>query len=152
MAKEFTVYLAGHIREDNADHDIGWRKRAAEFLGKHGIGTRDPLAGKEKEFWSHYTPNEIVQRDLKYLMESNLILACLEDDSTAIGTPAEMAIAHFKMKKPIVFVSESKRLREHYWVEVMCVRSFEKLDDALKYIIEYWAQPDKHKWDPRQSP
>lgn len=144
--KPFTVYLAGHIGLEKAEHDMSWREYAAEKLNKEGITTKNPLEGKPTEFWKDYSPKEIMVRDLKDVAGADLVLACMEEGRTSIGTPSEMFYA-YSIGVPVVLVTKSNEVKNNYWAQGLTVRIFEELDDALKYVIDYWAK--RKDWDPR---
>ena len=136
------IYLAGKI--DVTDEvTLNFREKLAKIFDERGIITRDPLRKKPTELFGTYTPNEIVFRDLDDINKSDLVLAVVNrrGDKISFGTPCEVMYAWLQ-RKPVVFVSNDAELRDHPWVRGLCVKVFDNVPDAIKYILEFWQFDD----------
>jgi len=137
------VYLAGKI--SIGDKDTFYRKEAAKKLQNAGFMCLDPLrckGGPSK--WTHFEPSEIVARDLQDVSRAHVILAVINEGGRKIsfGTPCECMFAWLQ-HIPVVLVSNNESLRNHYWVKIVCARSFAKIEDAIDYIIQWYGKDEE---------
>ena len=141
--KEKHVYLAGKI--SIGDKNTFYRKEAAEKLKKAGFTCLDPLRSKrDTSKWKELEPSEIVHRDLQDVKRSHVVLAVINEKGRKIsfGTPCECMFA-WMHHIPVVLVSDNEALRNHFWVKIICARSFAKIDDAIDYIIEWFGNDEE---------
>lgn len=147
-----TIYLAGIIDDNDEKGALEWRAKAYKFLKKYkGVeSVLNPLRGRLFNNDKGRTCNEIVDRDIWDVYNADIILAVMnttkvikdEEPRIPFGTPCEIAIAHLIRHIPIVFVSDSERLRNHPWVKRFCSKIFENVDDALQYIRDFYIEEE----------
>ena len=135
------VYLSGPIYPFDKDATDLWRLEAKEYLDEYQIETLDPCRNKAVYTYGEFTPMEIVLRDLADVDKSDLLLVNfnLIGDKIPAGTLMEVMYA-WGQKKPCVLVSTDERLTRHPWLLAMSVRIFAQLEDALKYVVEFWGE------------
>lgn len=132
------IYLAGTIAQGHSKDCRGWREEVQDRLaGKAELV--DPLRGKMVKDWTRFEPNEIVHRDLADMDKCDVVLMNLTVYPNYVnwGSACEMMYAWLH-RKPMIFVCNSKQLRNHYWVRVLSAKIFSDLEDAIKYIEEFW--------------
>lgn len=101
----------------------------------------DPLRGKVVDDPSKdiehvyneklFTPNEIVHRDLKDVLKSDVLI--LEMTHPSIGASCEMMFAN-EHNKIIFVVSTNPAITEHPWIQSLSTRIFSTTDDAIAYL------------------
>jgi len=143
----YTIYVAGQIVDKDIERATVWRRQVHEWADLRGdIEIRDPLVGKkigeitERKF----TPNEIVSRDLQDIDDSDMVVANLTGlikGNPLFGTPCEIMYAWIQ-GIPVVLITDEKRLQNHYWSNVLCVRILQDLSQALAYIESYWLRDE----------
>lgn len=146
MSKK-TVYLAGGMSGISHDEATIWRRYAKLRLEAAGYKVLDPTIGKDLdrpgENIDRYTPEQIVEGDLKAISESDIILAEVSrTDKPYIGTAMEIRQAYLWNKMIIVWGGS-----ESYWIRYHANREFGRLETALRwlekrlweaYIIRWW--------------
>lgn len=137
------VYLSGKISPGASS--TYYRKDAAQKLRDAGFHTLDPMRGKQKKIskWIDLNPAELVQRDIQDVLRSKVVLAVIMTDGRkqSFGTPCEISAAWWN-HIPVVIVTDDKTLAKHPWVTQLCSRVFDKVDDALDYIIDYYGEAE----------
>lgn len=141
MIKKY-VYLAGKI--SIGDKNTFYRKEATKKLKGAGFACLDPLRGKKYPTSKEFQPSEIVYRDLQDVKRSHVVLAVINEEGRKIsfGTPCECMFA-WMHHIPVVLVSNNEALRNHFWVKIICARSFAKIDDAIDYIIGWFGNDEE---------
>lgn len=137
------VYLAGGIAYNSFDEATQWRKQATEYLGQHGILTRDPMRGKHQEKWqdgdaNHDHPgfdtHDIFTRDTKDIIDSDALLVNLSTVKS-VGTPFEMGFA-YALRKPL-FVVTTAELKTHPFVCVPSTIMGTEMDSVLRQLVHF---------------
>ena len=132
------VYLSGGIYKNNKEATENWREVVTLKLGKDQIinpcrnrAIYDPIA---------FTVTELITRDRQDINNADLILiyGYQVGNHLGIGTWCEMEYAQ-SLSKPIVIISIDPRIINHPWVKHHCVKIFDKLDEAINYIKDFWA-------------
>ncbi|MEO0215645.1 MAG: nucleoside 2-deoxyribosyltransferase [candidate division WOR-3 bacterium] len=134
------IYLSGPIYIDNKELTETWRNEATKYFNSLGIDVINPCRNKATYTPGFHTPNEILFRDLKDIDESDIILAylILAERKLPIGTVAEIMYAWLH-QKPVVVVSEDRRILQHPWIQALSVKIFNDLSSATKYITSFWT-------------
>jgi len=143
----YRIYLAGKIFPSDP-YFSRWRKEAEEFLFSRGMVPMNPLLSKEVLFKDSnlYPANDILMRDYRMVVSSNLILANLKlvgdngkINEPIIGTFGEIAWA-WDEKKPIIAVvdKENTTFQEHPFLKGMITHWFYTVEAALENIATYW--------------
>ena len=142
------IYLCGPIDGVTPEWATEWRNRVKAELTQYKV--LDPCEGKDLYHpecnTSLYTPEEIVEEDLKSIWGADVLLvdwrsyANLEFDSTGlvdyreeplrVGTIMEIAYAHQWGKRVITFGN----LRRGYWIQYHADKHFETLDEVIEYL------------------
>ena len=140
------VYLSGGIAGMTFEEANSWRTEVTEKLREFGIQAINPLRGRmfvhsgEEEF----NPNEIVGRDLRDIRAADLVLVYIpRTERFSIGTTCEMWHTYYTEHKPLILVSDDPRYTGHPWVQVMTTKVFEKMEPAVQYIVERWADEEE---------
>ncbi len=137
------VYLSGKISPGASS--TYYRKDAAQKLRDAGFHTLDPMRGKHKKSskWIDLNPSELIQRDIQDVLRSKVVLAVIMKDGRkqSFGTPCEISAAWLN-HIPVVLVTDDKTLAKHPWTTHLCSRVFDKVDDALEYIIDYYGESE----------
>lgn len=92
-----TVYLSGPIRCVSDDDAFTWRNTAREYLASKGFGVILP------ERLIDAPPSEIVEGDLAAIRKSDIVLAHVPRDVTAIGTTMEIFFASRERKTVVLW-------------------------------------------------
>ena len=133
------IYLAGNIHGLEREDCEGWRKRAKEKLDDYDIKTFSPIRGNSIDMQGYdcddLSGRGAVQRDLGDIDNADLVLAKM--DFPGIGTSMEIMYAGIR-HKPVLLITTSDKVKNHYWIRYFATRIFSNLEDALDYIIAYW--------------
>ena len=130
-----TVYLAGAMHHVPPEFATTWRIAAREVLLKAGFKVLDPTGGKDlldpKVHTTRYTPEQIVENDLKMIKKADIVLAEVSrTDIPYHGTSMEIAYAH-RWGKVIYVWGGSKS----YWIRYHATQIFERFEDALQHML-----------------
>lgn len=137
----FTIYLGGPM--DQVSHDVmtGWRTQVEQYFNndvRDGfVKLLDPC---RRPHTSRLTPKEIYTLDLIDVKNSDLILADIRYmPRETWGTSAEIFYATEVLGKPVIgWKGEEPITARRMFLNVMCHNQFEKLEDALEHIKEYY--------------
>jgi nucleoside 2-deoxyribosyltransferase len=147
------VYLCGPLDSQAGDRDLVWRRRAADTLASLGVKPINPIRGfgtiSDEE--QTLTPNEIVTRDRRDALSSDVLLVNVTSATyPSIGTASEMAWA-WERGIPIVAVWPHQRrvpvFLRHFAARVFGDPEVEGVDeaggviDACHYIADHWRLP-----------
>lgn len=149
------VYLAGLISTE-APESLHWREKAEDYLWEHGITAISPMNSKSGlEHVSkdggltdpRLTNADIVLRDLRDIMRSDIILAHLDlfgSKRPLIGTIAELAWA-WEHRKPVVAVAseDNALMRSHPFITRFVAHYFADMESAMSHIVNYYSY-EKH--------
>ena len=133
----YTIYLAGGIAgldPQEVEHRFISVKARLEDMG---FKVLSPIRGKilDTEVDSKYEPNEIVKRDLWDINHSDLLLAIPSEKS--IGT--FMEVFHAASRGiPVVIVTTSAFIANHYWTRVHAAKIVSTVEDALDYLAKWY--------------
>ena len=138
--REFTIYLAGGMSgipfEEYSTRrnyiSCGLKNNKQENTHLEII---DPSKYYNYDTKLHETEKEILRWELNKVRNSNLIVVDLTVEKS-IGTIVELAIA-YENKIPIIGVNADKK-NIHPWLEEICDRTFENMDDGIDYIVGYY--------------
>ena len=135
------IYLSGGIYKDNAVATDYWREEVSVYLQKHGFIVINPCRNKLVYDSDVYTPKEITARDHMDINNADIILINGNPygDHLGIGTWCELERGH-ALGKPIIVFSTDERVTEHPWVRDYAARIFNRQEDALIYIKEFWGE------------
>ena len=142
------VYLAG-AGGLGVEYAEGWRGLATNYFNWHDAKSIDPFRSNKLrtaykagsyQGEQHFTPNEIVMRDLSDIRRCDIVLAEMRSESyNYIGTASEIFYAH-EIGKPVVLWTTDK-YKFHPWLVHACVKVFtcESIEDPCEYIVEQWS-------------
>jgi len=141
---ERVVYLAGNIGNLSAKECTMRFEAGKEYLEDLGFAVRSPIRGKiltsieavEKNIYV-YEPNEIVDRDLWDIDHAELILAMPKEGS--IGTFMEIFYGAYVRHIPVIVVTESDKIRNHYWIKKFASKILPTVEEAIDYIGKWYV-------------
>lgn len=146
------VYLAGPIEGESWGDAKTWREAATFRLAKLGIGTTDPLRGKDylkdeaqlrSEYAEHVmsTAEGLFERDLFDVRNASALLVNVSAaKKVSIGTTFEVAVAH-ENRVPIVAVRGDDLHHKHpFWDAACRAYSVDALDHAIE-VLAWLLQP-----------
>ena len=153
MSNEPLVYLCGTITSD--PKYLEWRKDAARLLLGHGIGSLDPVRGKNPCDWGKdglvtdkdqviYANGGFVPRDKRDVMRSDALLLGFWEppDRQSIGTWCEFGWAT-AWDIPIVVCSELPEVVEHPFIWRQAAKVCATLEEGVEYLAfllsEKWS-------------
>lgn len=142
------IYYGGTF----ADQSIGeLKERRQVFKDKIwgldlNIKIYDPLRGKalratdQKDKMEmvyatgHFTPNEIVSRDLNDILHCDIVILNMLKPS--IGSSCEMMFANFH-RKIILIISTNPSVTEHPWILSLSSKIFSTEKECISYMENY---------------
>lgn len=140
------VYLAGPITGKSFGEATGWREWAAGGLHRYGIGSTDPLRGKdylrgEEKLDLAYpktmsTPQGIFARDLYDVRRADAVLAnVLGATKPSTGTIAEVVLAGW-LRVPVVLVRDDADVHHtHPFIDQSCPYIVDNLDEGISILV-----------------
>jgi|AntRauTorckE6833_2_1112554.scaffolds.fasta_scaffold87395_1 nucleoside 2-deoxyribosyltransferase len=129
------VYMAGPVTGKDLLEAKKHRNNIADMLSDQGLMGISPLRGKKEG--EEYTPQEIVNRDLMDIRNSDAILCdYFDEDHSYIGTSMEIMYAAQK-EIPVFIVTGSDTIRNHYWIQNYATKIFSCIEDAVIYINNF---------------
>lgn len=137
----YFVYLAGGMTGLTYEEQIHWREQIEKRLSGtykselYNVHTINPVKYYNFEEKRHKTEREVMNFDLHKVRSANLVIVDFFD-SKSLGTMAELAVAH-EHHIPIIGLNEEDN-QLHPWQECMCERIFNKMDDLLDYVAEFY--------------
>lgn len=141
-----TVYLIGPITGNPLDFE--WRDKAAMALESQGFRVLNPLRGKVLSEISNHgigykgglASEEFAHRDYNDVCEASIALAYFPytPDRQSVGSIWEMGVTH-EQGKVVIVVAQDKLIIEHLFVRAFATARFSRLDPAVIYIIENYA-------------
>ena len=132
-----TVYLAGKMSGLTFGEMTAWRVKAENELKKNGFKVLDPTASFAKE--KDATPREIVDNNKYQIKWSDIILAELNHNNISIGTIGELVFSR-EWNKPVIAWGCAKSVINHPWVQEHVTKIFERMEDAVQYIIDCYKK------------
>ena len=138
MNNKFTVYIAGKMSGLTLEEMNSWRLKTERLLrisSDNKIHTINPVGYYNFEMNPNdYTESEVKKFDLHMLKRSDLTIVNL-DFSDSIGTAMEICMAHDVWDKPVIGFGKNK---SHPWMELCITKRCETLEEAVRYIIDYY--------------
>ena len=137
------VYLAG-AGGLGVEYAEGWRKEVDECFNTinpfRSNKLRKAYNAGSYQGEKHFTPNEIVMRDLSDIRRCDVVLAEMRSESyNYIGTSSEIFYAN-SIGKPVVLWTTDK-YNNHPWLVHACVKIFTgELEEVLDYILDQWSE------------
>lgn len=131
-----TVYLAGKMGDLSKEDMKSWRDSATEYLESHGFSVQDPTTVMFDHSIGIERPQEITENN-KYMIDNSEIVLVEFDNpelDISIGTVCEVVYAYMQ-GMPILVWGRDQDTIEHPWIEYHSVRSFEKMEDVLDYLV-----------------
>src|SRR5690606_20013125 len=148
--KKPMIYLCGPIHGLSIDGATGWRTLAAAKLAPE-FEVLDPTRNREWSGtdYSHFTDNEIVDRDLMDIRMARAVLRYFPIGGYSEGSPMETFFASFVEGIPVVtfsFVDQAtdyvvERDKLPVWTRRFTVKNFTSLDEAVDYLKDQWLLP-----------
>ena len=136
------VYLAGGGGM-SIEYAEAWRNEASKYFDTinpfRANKLRTAYGTGSYQGEKHFTPNEIVMRDLHDIRRCDVVLAEMRSESyNYIGTASEIFYAH-SIGKPVVLWTTPK-YANHPWLVHACVKIFTgTMDEACQYILDQWG-------------
>ena len=138
MNNKFTVYIAGKMSGLSLEEMNSWRLKTERLLrisSDNQIHTINPVGYYNFEMNPNtYTESEVKKFDLHMVKRSDLTIVNL-DFSDSIGTAMEICMAHDVWDKPVIGFGKNK---SHPWMELCITKRCETLEEAVRYIIDYY--------------
>ena len=138
MNNKFTIYLAGKMSGLSFEEYNSWRvntKRLLRIASDDKIHTISPSDYYNFEMNPNtYTESEVKKFDLQMVKRSDLTIVNL-DFSDSIGTAMEICMAHDVWDKPVIGFGKNK---SHPWMELCITKRCETLEEAVRYIVDYY--------------
>lgn len=141
------VYLSGPI-DFSSDESLSkckdWRDFSEAKLAQNDIESINPMRGgihlnAGQSFDDMIEPRAIVMRDMKDIIEADLMLVCFPKKikKYAIGTIMEMIWA-FVHDIPIILVDETESVKRHPWVGFVVTEFAQNIPAAIDRIVRFW--------------
>lgn len=84
------------------------------------------------------TDKQAMDIDLYHLKQSDIVLYYANDGGKSLGSMAEIAIA-YDHNIPIICTNPKSNMQNlHPWIETMCNKIFDNLEDAIQFIVEHY--------------
>jgi len=130
------IYLAGPVTGKDLVEAKKHRNKIEHSLNVRGMLALSPIRGKKDG--EQYEANEIVDRDLMDIRNSDAILCDYTDeDHSYIGTSMEIMYAA-EREIPVFVVTESKRIKNHYWIQKYATKIFSNFREAAIYMEKFF--------------
>lgn len=141
--ENFIVYLSGGMQsfgKEQFDKGNDWRKyfknTLENYYGAYKVYVFNPNDKFNfKDEPKYASEEEVMRYDLYQLRKSDLIIVNF-NDSSSLGTMAEIAIAYDR-NVPIIGLNESKNTL-HSWQIGFCERIFDNINDLLDYVKDFY--------------
>lgn len=137
----YFIYTAGGMTGLTYEEQTKWREWVEKYINEvyksklYNIHTINPVKYYNFEEKRHKTEQEVMNFDLHKVRNSNLVIVNFNAPKS-LGTMAELAVAH-EHNIPIIGLNEEKR-EFHPWQKCFCERIFDKMDDLLDYMSEFY--------------
>lgn len=133
--KQKTAFISGPIQ--GMETKQTYRKTLTKILTKHGYKVLDPWKRERvlyrhissQKWWNKVPPHKFIQRDLKDIKKSDLLVAYLPKLSA--GTLMELFYAKQKGKKAVV-ITDMKNLSP--WIVAHTDRLFKTIKELEKWL------------------
>lgn len=141
----YKIYLSGGMQsfgKDNFNESNDWRKYCKDTLENCECDYKVKVFNPNDAFNFYDDPQyvserEVMNYDLRNLRKSDLVVVNFNDPKS-LGTMAELAITHDR-DIPIIGVNESG-IELHPWLVCMCERIFDKIDEMLGYVEDFYLR------------
>ena len=134
------VYLGGAMTHLTKDQYSYWRSYVQKMIECGAVNAECFNPANHFDFEDvtngYITDKQAMDIDLYNLRRSDVLLANFSLFAKSLGTMAELAIA-FDRNIPIIGVNASEE-ELHPWIEAMCTKIFNNLDDAVEYIVNHY--------------
>ena len=131
--RRFRIYLAGPVF-NTTDEDQKWRQYIKKEILAKGFEVIDPLELRDYRGLEEEKMVEIVEKDLKDLKKSDILLIYTRKPSW--GTAMEIVYAYLQSKQIITVVPEKEISPWLKYHTDILVSSFEELLEVLEKIKE----------------
>lgn len=131
------IYLAGKLSGIPLQEQKGWRdylKKQLEDTGNFKVLSPCDYYSYEKK--EHKSEREIMNWELNYVKNSDIIIVNLDKADSSVGTIMELATAH-NLGKPII--GYGKLEGHHPWIQEVIWRTEDSLENVIYYISRYFA-------------
>lgn len=141
VTDSYFIYLAGGMTGLTYEEQTCWREQIEKCLNEvykselYNVHTINPVKYYNFEKKRHKTEREVMNFDLHKVRNSNLVIANFFGNKS-LGTMAELTVAH-EHHIPIIGLNENNN-ELHPWQECFCERIFNKMDDLLDYVAEFY--------------
>lgn len=129
-----SVYLAGNVTKTKPGETAERFVDVKEALEKLGCKVYNPMRNRPIPPPT-YEPGEIVDRDLWDIDRSDFVFAL--ENYPSIGTSMEIMYARMVRRIPVIVVSRSAQVRNHYWIQRLATKVVESVEEGLKFVEEW---------------
>lgn len=129
------VYIAGNIGAGLPEEVFQRFREAKQRIEALGVEVLDPTRGKAvsgEEVGFPYEANEIVHRDEADIDAADVLIARIEQPS--IGTSMEIYRAREICHIPVIVVTSSHLVANHYWIRAKATKIVRTLEEAAEYM------------------
>ncbi len=137
------IYFAGSIHGGRGD--VEWYHKMIGYLAKHGTVLTEHLGNPNiTSNGENLPPKHIFQRDVKWLTESDAVVA--EVTTPSLGVGYELGLSEF-LKKPTLCLYRTGKGRSLTSMVLgngkLTVREYDTLETAFRHIDEFFASLGK---------
>lgn len=141
--RRLKIFLSGAMGDMTLDEMDEWRAHFVAAMRLANCCTDlviDPVDFYNTAEDNHDSDKEYFRWELRNVMNSDLVVARVEDGFNSLGTMAEITTA-FNYKVPVLLLVDRKDQEIHSFVEQMSDKKFEinNIRGLVKYIKHYYG-------------
>lgn len=135
--RKLKVYLSGSTKHEN-DNFQAWRKKCMSYNNYYDVCCVDPISYFNYKSKLPQTDQQCLDLFMWQLNHCDVLLVNLDNTSISCGSCMEIEHAFCK---GIPIIGFGKNEHTWYnWAETRASVIFDNLEDAMEYIISYYAE------------